>query len=357
MIEFEHTLFLILLLWGLKNARLPRPGLSLLAILVGIGFAFIPPSVKVDIPWVLVTGLVLPLLVWQNIRLLVRTRWLGWKPFVYWGFTAALFSVFLQYIGGYEWAGALLFGMITASLIWAASEPENAGSYMSLIGTLTLIFLLTEVDLAVISLSHYVGGIFSAAFIGIMLALLALWLLRRTPESYHPLISIGHVYLAYWLSYLLEVSPIAATLIGTISFVWLRRYTRLGLFKETRVAPLNTWPGFGLVLLLFVFLGWQSHQPISSLIVLEALLGGALAIGIAWLGSRLKMPAFEKTPSLLVLGFRVMLLLFPALLIWPRHTLQQPYHLLIAIGLAALMLGISYGGLSMYLPREDLERT
>ncbi len=78
--------------------------------------------------------------------------------------------------------------------------------------------------------------------------------------------------------------------------------------------------------------------PLDDIISAEAWgdLYGDLEAGLTWEGKRV---------------------MFPALLIWPRHTLQQPYHLLIAIGLAALMLGISYGGLSMYLPREDLERT
>lgn len=354
MVDFEHTLFLILLLSGLVNVKTPNPRLAILIIMAGVIFAFFPPAIEMDIPWEFIIGLVLPLLIWQNIRRLSAARWMGWKNFFYWVGVVVFFSLLLQFVGAYAWTGSLLFGMLIASLIWRAGETETGGSYMSLVGTVTLIFLLTEVDIAILSINHYVGGVFSASFIGLLTALAGLYLLKKTPAKIHSWIGIAQVYAAFWLSLFGGISPIAAALVSALVYVWLRRYTRLGSFRVTRAAPLNSWPGFSLILILFIFLGWQSHQPVSALVIGEALIGGLIAVGVAWLGFRLNNPAFRGTTSLFWTGLKIILLLFPSLLIWPRNTIHEPVQLLVAIGLSILLLGISYGSLSMFLPRGDL---
>jgi hypothetical protein len=107
-------------------------------------------------------------------------------------------------------------------------------------------------------------------------------------------------------------------------------------------------------MVLFIFLGWQNHQPISLFIISEAQVGGLLATGISWLGYKSNNPAFQGKKSLFEVGFRNSLLILPTLLMWPRGMVQQPVQLMIAIGLSILVLGTSYGDLSFYLPREDI---
>ncbi|MBM3146029.1 MAG: hypothetical protein FJ010_13880 [Chloroflexi bacterium] len=43
-------------------------------------------------------------------------------------------------------SGAILFGLIAASMIWRSGESEEASSFISQISPLTLVFLLSEVN-------------------------------------------------------------------------------------------------------------------------------------------------------------------------------------------------------------------
>ena len=233
-------------------------------------------------------------------------------------------------------------------MIWRAGEPVKSSSYMSQVGPLALVFLLTEVEAFIQSPNMYMGGIFSGASFGVITALISLQLLRRTPSIYHSWIGIGQAYLAYWFSFYAGVSAVAAVLVSIMVFIWLNQYSRLGTYITDPVAPLNTWPGFGLVLALFLLLGWQGHQPVSTIIILEVLAGAVAGLGITWLGRKLDIPAFQKERSLLMAGLRTGLLLFPALLLWPRGILAQPLFLAIAIGLAVLVIGMSYLALLFY---------
>ena len=166
MVEFEHTLFILLLLVGVLNAKPPRQRWATLIILSGFLLVFTPPSHTIKVPWNLALGLAIPLLLWQNIRRTVNADWLGWKSIALWVISVPIFSFILWFGGALNWRGALLFGMIAASMIWRSGEPKFGASYMSQVEPLTLIFLLTEVEAALQSLDHYIGGIFSGAFLG-----------------------------------------------------------------------------------------------------------------------------------------------------------------------------------------------
>lgn len=288
---------------------------------------------------------------WQNVRRIAAADWQGWKSVILWIISVLIFSIALLFGGGINWQGAILFGVIAASMIWRAGEPEESSSYMSQLGPLALVFLLTEVEAVVQSPNQYMGGIFSGASFGVITALIALYLLRRTPSKYHSWIGIGQAYLAYWFSYYAGVSAVSAVLVSIMVFIWLNQYSRFGIHITDPFAPLNTWPGFGLVLSLFLLLGWQGHQPVSTIIILEVLAGALAGLGITWFGRKLDIPAFRKDGSLLIAGLRTGLLLFPALLLWPRDILAQPLLLAVAIGLAVLVIGMSYMALLFYFPK------
>jgi len=352
MIEFEHTIFILLLLSGVLNAKPPRQRWATLIIAVGILLVFLPPAHEIPIPWEMILGLAIPLLLWQNTRRIVNADWRGWKSVTFWGITALLFSFALWFIGVLNWPGALLFGIITVSMIWRAGEPEVGASYLSQVGPLTLIFLLTEVEVAIQSPDHYFGGIFSGAFFGVLTALFGLYLLRRSSPKFHAWISIGQVYLAYWFSYFVGVSAVTAAMIGVMTFVWLNQYYKLGFHEKAPAAPLNTWPGFVFVLALFLLLGWQAHQPVSIPFIVEVVMGTLLGLGITWLGRRWEIPAFYKEKPYWMAGLRIALLLFPALLLWPRNTLHEPIQLAVAIGISILVIGFSHIGLSYFFPQK-----
>ncbi len=351
MIEFEHTIFIILLLSGILNAKPPRQRWAALAILAGVLLVFLPPARQIEIPWEIIIGLIVPLLLWQNIRRIINSDWRGWSSTILWVITTLIFSFALLLIGALNWSGALLFGVIIASMIWRAGEPENQASYMSQMGTLTLIFLLTEVDAAIQSPNHYVGGMFSAAFFGFVTAILALYLLRRVPPQLHSWISIGQVYVTYWFSYSAGVSAVTAALVSVMTFVWLNQYKQIGMRVKTLPAPLNAWSGFGLILGLFLLLGWQAHQPVSAILLVEVIAGASLGLLITWIGRKWNIAAFHKERAYWMAGARIALLLFPALLLWPRDILYNPIQLAVAIGISVFVIGFSHAMLSYYFPR------
>ncbi|MBT3392349.1 MAG: hypothetical protein HN413_18275 [Chloroflexi bacterium] len=350
MVEFEHTIFILLLLSGVLNAKPPRQRWATLIIAVGILLVFLPPARQIPIPWEMILGLVIPLLLWQNTRRIVNADWRGWKSITLWCGAALIFSSVLWLIGALNWPGALLFGILAASMIWRAGEPVNGASYMSQIGPLTLMFLLTEVEAAIQSSNQYIGGIFSSAFLGIVIASFGLYLLRKTSARFHSWISIGQVYFAYWFALVIGGSAVTAALVSAMAFVWLSQHYQLGFHVKTMPAPLNSWLGFSLVLLLFLLLGWQAHQPASTLLLIEVIVGALLGLGIAWLGRKWKILVFHKKGSFGLTGLRVAAFLFPALLLWPREILGQPFQLAVAIGIAVLVIGFSHMGLSYYFP-------
>lgn len=354
MVEFEHTIFILLLLVGVLNAKPPHPRWATVMILIGIMMAFIPPAHKFPIPWDIALGLVVPLLLWQNIRGIVNADWRGWKSVALWIIAVLIYSAAFGIPKVLNWPGALLFGVIAASMIWRPGESEEGASYMSQIGPLTLLFLLTEVEAAIQSPDHYLGGIFSGASFGVAAALLGLYLLRKVSPKFHAWICIGQVYVAYWFSYIAGVSAVTAALIAVMTFVWLNQYYQLGFHEKAPPAPLDSWTGFVFILFLFLLLGWQAHQPISSLFVIEVVIGTLLGLGITWIGRWWEIPAFHKERPYWMAGARIALLLFPAVLLWPRNTLHQPIQLAVAIGISILVIGFSHIGLSYYFPKKNI---
>ncbi len=239
-------------------------------------------------------------------------------------------------------------------MVWRASEPENSTSYMSQIGPLTLIFLLTEVEIAIQAPDHYLGGIFSGGFFGLLAASLGLYLIQKVKPNMHPWIGIGQVYLAYWFSFFIGVSAVTAAFVSTIIFVWVYQYYLEGFDKESWPAPLNTWPGFGLILVLFLFLGWQSHQPVSPLLLIGVFAGTLVALSIILVGRHYKLTTFQDPKPFWLSGLRVTALIFPWLLIWPSNVLNQPIQLAVAIGLSILVVWMSYMGVAYWFPKENI---
>ena len=353
MIEFEHTIFILLLLSGVLNAKPPRPRWAIFSLLLGILLVFFPPAQPLVLPWNFILGIVLPLLLWQNGRRIVNAEWRGPNSVILGGLTVIIFGAAFWLGGALNWPGALLFGLVTTSMVWRASEPENFSSYISLIGPLTLVFLLLEIEAAIQLPENYLGGIFSGASFGLAAAFLGLYLVRKTQPKWHTLIGIGQVYLAYWLTFLAGVSAVTAALLAVMVYIWLNQYFKLGYHQEAPPAPLNTWPGFIFILVLFLLLGWQAHQPISALLILEVFLGMMITFGITWLGRRLDIPAFQIQKPFWISVLRTGVLLFPALLLWPRDLLDQPIQLAVAIGVSVLVIGFSHFGLSFYFPKNN----
>ena len=267
------------------------------------------------------------------------------------GAALALIAAALWLGGAVSFPGALLLGIVAASVIWRAGEPESKASYMSQVGPVAIIFLLVEVEAAIQSPNQYMGGIFSGVFFGGVAAAVALSLLKRIPAKWHGWIGVGQVYIAYWISFLTGVSAVSAAVVSVMVYFWLNRYFRLGLHENPPPAPINSWPGFLAMVGLFLLLGWESHQAISPLILIEVLIGTIVGLAITWLGMRWKLPAFRAERPFWLTALRIFILLFPTLLIWPRDLIQEPIQLAIAIGIAVLVIGFAHMGLEFYFPQ------
>ena len=147
MVEFEHTLFQLLLLIGLLNSKPPHQKYTPYILAVGILLVFLPSGFSLSLPWDLVLGLTLPLLLWQNARRLINAVWRGkWMSLFLWVGAALLFGLMLTLTEALVLPGAILVGLITASMIWRTGESEESSSFISQIGPLTLIFLLSEIE-------------------------------------------------------------------------------------------------------------------------------------------------------------------------------------------------------------------
>jgi hypothetical protein len=339
MIEFEHVLFKLLLLVAVLSAK--PPGRKWLPFIIAGGFllAFLPPGLSVAVPWDLILGLTVPLLLWQNARRIIAAQSnIDWKDLLIWIVTATVFALVFWSIKELELFGAILFGLIAASMIWSVGEKEKSASIVSIIGPFTLIFLLAEVEPMIQTPTRYIGGIFSGLSFGGIIAFLAIYVSKKTNPTFKNWITVGQIYLAYGFAYFTGVSAVAASLASVIVYVTAGIYMGLLPYRKLEPAPLNTWPGFIIILVLFMFLGWQAHYPPSNLILLEVITGFALSLLIAWMGQHLKLEAFPQHVPLWRIGLRVALLLFPALLIWPRETLQQPMLLVYALGIAVFNL-------------------
>ncbi len=338
MAEFEHSLFMLLLLVGVLTAWPARPRMALALLLVGFLLAFLPPPIPIPggLPWDLILALVLPLLLWQNARRLVSARWRGGlaEPAL-WLLAVAGLGGILLIDPSFTWPGGLLFGLLVASMIWSVIEPEGDPSPLGLMGPLAIIFLLAEIAPAVETPTRYIGGLFSGAAVGVAVAFLALRVVQSRP-GWVSWVAISQVYAAYGLARVIDSSAVVAALLSVMVFV--ESGVRDGLWPDGRVrpAPLNSWPGFGLALALFLFLGWETHRPLTSRLVLDAVLGliaGALVLA---LGKRLDLPSFRLMNfwhRALLLG----LLVFPTLLLWPRAALLQPLPLTLAVLISALV--------------------
>ncbi len=342
MVEFEHSLFKLLLLVAVLSAR--PPGRKWLPIIIagGLLLALLPPPISIQVPWELLLGLTVPLLLWQNARRIIAAQWIGkWKDVLVWVLAAALFALIFWGFKELHPPVAILFGLVAASLIWTAGETAATTSVISLIGPFTLIFLLSEVEPMIQSPSQYMGGIFSGIAVGAAFALVAIFLVRKTSLKLMDWVALGQIYLAYGFAYLNDISAVAASLASVITFVTVAVY--LDLWPEDRVepTPLNTWPGFIFILVLFMLLGWQAHYPLSSTIFLEVLVGFLLSICIVWIGQQMNLKAFCEDIPFWRIGLRVALLLFATLLIWPHQTLEQPILLIYAFGITLINLVIA----------------
>ncbi len=338
MAGYEHALFLLLLLGFLLRDQHGRHQASLYLIVGGLLLVLLPPIVSVKIPWDLILALVLPWILWQNARNWLHiARNFPRKEISLWLITALSLVLIVAFIGNIPWLRAIFFGIVAASLLWQVSSRGEISNPLEVIGPLTLVFLLVETSLPLDAPTLYFGSLFSGAGIGIALVILSIAVFKKVPPKYESWILLGQVYLSYWIALALNASPIAAVLISVVVFAEFH-YTHLeGKEAIMASARLDDRLPFFILLTLFIFTAWQTHQPLTLIQWLEVVLGLCTGLLIALLGQRIGLPRFEHLSSNWRSALKLGLFLFGILILWPRGSELGPLLIWVALGLAVFL--------------------
>jgi hypothetical protein len=338
MAGYEHALFLILLLGFLLIGLRDRHQSSLYLLAGGILLVLLPPFVRVKLPWDLILALVLPWVLWQNADSWLQISWrFPRRELFLWLLNAISLALIVYFIGGSLWLRAAFFGIIAASMFWHLSRQIELSGLLEVIGPLTLLILLVETSLPLDEPSIYIGSLFSGAGIGIILAVVSIIVMKKVPSTYMRWIFLGQAYLAYWIAFALKASPIAAVLISVIVFIefYLTRSDR----KEINLSLSrfdNRFP-FYILLALFIFTAWQTHQPIALVQWIEVVLGLFVGLFVTFFGQRIAVHRFEHLSSNWRNSLKLGLFLFGLLLLWPRGPELKPVIILVALGMAVFL--------------------
>jgi len=298
-----------------------------------MALAFIAPVTPIDLPWGWLSALLIPVLFWQAARRLARAHLsLQTREAALWLGMALGIGGIVLLTSDLTGAGAFMFGLLTASMVWRATEEGHQPTPLGQVGPLALAFLLAEIAPAVEVPGRYMIALLAGAGIGALVGYAAVHAAQRIPSgSWQNVLSIGQVYLGYGVATFLNLSGVAAALVSVA--VYVAYGTKRGLWPDgsTRPKPLDFTPVFILAVLALAFFAWQTHVPITSLLMIEMGLGLVFTALIVWIGRRLKSEPFLIENSYARVTLRVGFLLFPAILLWPRGALLDPLPLAIAL--------------------------
>lgn len=337
MVLLEHTLIILLLLIALLNSTALH-GFRWWLIGAVLALAFLSPTIPVSLPWNWLAAAAIPLILWQTARRLVGARWPERRSdFGLWLGLVIAISIFLLLGNDLALPGAVLFGLLSASMMWRATEETHQPSHLGQLGPLALAFLLAEIAPAVEAPGRYFLALAGGSAVGAATGYVAGYFVQRiTAGPQQELFNLAQVYLAYGIAILLGLSGVAAAVSSVVVFVTYG--VRNGLWSDgvIRPRPLDRKAVFYVAIAVVAFFSWQIHVPLTRVLVVEigvALLLTALAV---WIGILIKHPAFLVEDSFLRVMRRVGLLFIPAIFLWPRETLLDPAPLVIALAAAGL---------------------
>jgi CBS domain-containing protein len=338
MVALEHTLVILLLLTGLLNAQPKIPRLAWSAIVAALALALIAPATPMALPWKWLSALLIPLLLWQAARRLLNARMvIKAKETVIWAGMALGMGGVLLLASDLTVAGALMFGLLAASMVWRATEEDRQPTHLGQMGPLALAFLLTEIAPAIEAPGRYLIALLAGAGIGALVGYIAVQTATNVPQGLRrDLLSIGQVYLSYGIATLFDLSGVAAAMLSVAVFVAYGTKRGLWVQGSIRPKPLDTTPVFILAVLALALFAWQTHVPLTTTLLLEISLGLLFTALVIWVGRRMKSEPFLPENSFPKMMLRVGFLLVPAILLWPRQALLDPLPMLVAL-IAAIL--------------------
>lgn len=338
MVTLEHTLVILLLLVGLLNANPKIPRLAWWVIAGALALVLIAPAVPIILPWEWLSALIIPVLLWQAAERLARA-WISvnLKDLVIW--SGMIFGIggILLLTSQMTAASSLMFGVLASSMVWRAVEKNGRPTHLGQIGPLALAFLLAEIAPAAEAPGRYMIALFAGAAIGALLGYSAVHAAQRSSQNtWQTMVSIGQAYLAYGIAAYFEMSGVAAATMSVA--VYVAYGTKHGLWSKGSIhpRPLDSAPVFVTAVLALAFFAWQTHAPVTPSLLLAIGLGLALTALLIWAGRHIRIESFLLEASFTTIMLRVVALLIPAFLLWPRGTVLDPIPLAIALVIAAL---------------------
>ena len=345
-LALEHALVMLLLLVGLLNIQREQRRYTPWVVLAGVALSLLTPIHTLEVAWPIMSALVLPPLLWQvAVRLAMARPTLIGKDWLVWLLTAAGIGLALHVGARLSPAGALLLGILGASLIWQVREHATENTDLAAFGQLGLAFLLAEIDVTLHPLRPLLGSLFAGAMLGLLIGYGGVRVaLRLPPGDLRNYFCIGLAYLAYVAGALMGSSGVVTTamtglMIATYGY-------SMGLWPTTATlpAPLNMRGIFALMAAIFLLLGWQAQVPLTASRIAGIGLGVAAAAGGIlvgqWLAPGPKETVQSAAQMLLRQEWKVFLLLLGTLLLWPQEAVVGPWPLIVALLAALVTVGI-----------------
>jgi len=343
LLETEHGLVMILLLYGLltyRGTRLSRWAQAVVA--AGILLSIFTPVHQIELFWPVLTGLVVPPLLWQAAVAVTKSGPLrrGWS-LVIWGIMLLLVVISLRAFSSLPVSNALLLGVLTVTLVWYFRELKAERTYLSTIGQVALAVLLVEIDLEVISLQFWVGTLLSGAAVGLGIGFAGIALYRRLRlPKLKNWFFFGWAYVAYLTGLVLGTSAIAATLAAALVVAAYGFSIGLWLRGSDIPLPARTPLFFYLTAGVWILLGWQTHTRVDTG-SLPGILAALVVITAGILVLRRFLPNSSEDQhwsGLLRQETGILLLLFGSILFWPRQALLSTISVEIALAAALLLI-------------------
>ncbi|GMR11496.1 MAG: hypothetical protein BMS9Abin28_2329 [Anaerolineae bacterium] len=332
-LEAEHGLVMLILLYGLLIYRGLHRRWIPFVVFSGILLSIFTPIHQIQLFWPVVTGLVVPPLLWQaavNVSMTGPIR-RGWG-FVIWLSTLVVVVLTLRIIGSYPLPLDLLIGALTLSLVWYFRERLSERTYLSTLGLIALAVLLVEVDLSLQNLQPRLGSLLSGFFIGIVLGFIAIRLSRqRRIMQRAGFFFLGWAYVSYLVGLVLGTSAIASTLAA--SLVVTTYGFSAGLWNRESVIPQpgNSTAFIVMAAGVWLLLGWQAHTTVEALeLLVIPIVVLIITLGILLTRRFAPLQMEDRWPRLVRKETGVILLLLGSLLFWPAEA-----------SLSMLELGIS----------------
>ena len=345
-LELEHALIMLLLLMGLLSIQGKHRRYVPWVIVGGVVLSLFTPTHYLELAWPILTALVLPPLLWQvSINLSSIRPAFSWRSLLAWLLMVLLIGLALHYGGEVLLTGALLIGVLAASLIWQVQERFTGSSDLGAFGLLTLALLLVEVDVVIHPLRPFLGSLFSGAALGLFLGYIGVRLAPRFPVGKaRSLFYLGLIYMAYLGGVMIGTSGITMAIVTGLVVASYSSSQGLWPTKNEWPAPLDNGWIFALIAGAWLLLGWQAHVPLTPVHVTGigfVLVAAALGIlASRWLAPLPESLAQPVPKSLIRKEGKVLLLVLGVFLMWPQEAILTLVPLAVALFAALVVIFI-----------------